>query len=312
MLCFISTICTFIVSVQVVRSIYNFLYNQIIAPAINGIPDLKKMGKWAVITGATDGVGKAYAEALAKKGIDIVLISRSVEKLEKVAAELQQKYNVETKIIESDFSEGDKIYSNIEKELYGLDIGVLVNNVGLSYPYPDYFLELKGKEKIYYDIVQCNIVSVLAMCQIVMPCMAEKKRGVVINISSATALFPSPLLAVYGASKMFVAKLSEDLTEEYRKKGVIVQCILPGYVATKMSKIRKPTLFSPSPTTFVDSALKTIGIESKTVGYWPHNIMPGFLVSLYGMSSKLTSWAVMHQMLQIRTKALKHSKLTSD
>lgn len=109
---------------------------------------------------------------------------------------------METKIIEADFSEGNKIYSDIEKELYGLDIGVLVNNVGVSYPYPDYFLELKGKEKIYYDIVQCNIVSVLAMCQIVMPGMVEKKKGVVINISSATALFPSPMLSVYGASKV--------------------------------------------------------------------------------------------------------------
>lgn len=116
----------------------------------------------------------------------------------------EEKYKVETKIVEADFSEGNKIYSNIEKELYGLDVGVLVNNVGVSYPYPDYFLELKGKEKVYYDIVQCNMVSVLAMCQIVMPGMAEKKKGVVINISSATALFPSPLLTVYGASKVSI------------------------------------------------------------------------------------------------------------
>lgn len=135
--------------------------------------------------------------------------------------------------------------------------------------------------------------------------------------------------------QMFVAKLSEDLTQEYSKKGIIVQCILPGYVATKMSKIRKPSLFSPSPKTFVDSALKTVGIESQTVGYWPHNLMvnstrfqatrtkhninfnffffqPGILVTLYGLSSKLTSWAVMQQMLQIRTRALKHTKKTSD
>ena len=109
---------------------------------------------------------------------------------------------METKIVVADFSEGDKIYPNIEKELYGLEIGVLVNNVGISYPYPDYFLELKGKEQIYNDMIQCNIVSVLAMCQIVMPGMVERKKGVVINISSATALFPSPLLSVYGASKV--------------------------------------------------------------------------------------------------------------
>lgn len=63
-------------------------------------------------------------------------------------------------------------------------------------------MELKGKEKLYHDIVQCNIVSVLAMCQIVLPGMTERKRGVVINISSATAEIPSPLVLVYGASKV--------------------------------------------------------------------------------------------------------------
>ena len=72
---------------------------------------------------------------------------------------------------------------------------------------------------------------------------------------------------------MFVSKLSEDLAQEYSKRGIIVQCILPGYVATKMSKIKKPSLFSPNPKTFTQSALKTIGIESHTVGYWPHNLM---------------------------------------
>lgn len=72
---------------------------------------------------------------------------------------------------------------------------------------------------------------------------------------------------------MFVSKLSEDLAREYKNRGIIVQCILPGYVTTKMSKIRKPSYFSPTPKKFVESALATVGIEDHTVGYWPHNIM---------------------------------------
>lgn len=72
---------------------------------------------------------------------------------------------------------------------------------------------------------------------------------------------------------MFVSKFSEDLAAEYKNRGIIVQCVLPGYVSTKMSKIRKPTFFAPSPDKYVDSALSTVGIESHTLGYWPHNIL---------------------------------------
>lgn len=305
MLEYLSAVCTVFVSLQVIKVVCGFLYNHVLAPAMGAGVDLKKMGKWAVVTGSTDGVGKAYAELLAKKGINIVLISRSKDKLENVSLEIQEKYKVETKIIQADFSEGSEIYANIEKELYGLDIGVLVNNVGLSYPYPDYFLELKGKEKIYNDIVQCNVVSVLSMCQIVMPAMVQKKKGVIINISSATALFPSPMLSVYGATKMFVSKFSEDLAQEYSKSGVIVQCVLPGYVVTKMSKIRKTNFFTPTPMEFVQASLKTVGIEAHTVGYWPHNIMPGILTTLSGISKPLVSWNVMRSMEQLRKRALR-------
>ena len=107
-----------------------------------------------------------------------------------------------TKIIEADFSQGDEVFATIEKELYGMEIGVLVNNVGFSYPYPDYFLSLENKDRIYKTIIQCNINTVINMCQIVMPAMVEQRKGVVINLSSASALFPCPMLSVYGASKV--------------------------------------------------------------------------------------------------------------
>lgn len=76
--------------------------------------------------------------------------------------------------------------------------------------------------------------------------------------------------------QLFVSKFSTDLQSEYKKHGIIVQCVMPGYVATNMSKIKKSSWMVPSPATFVDSALKTIGIQNQTTGYYPHC----FLVSV--------------------------------
>lgn len=83
-----------------------------------------------------------------------------------------------------------------------MEIGVLINNVGLSYPHPEYFLETEKAEQLYSDIVQVNVAAMLIMCQIIMPGMVERKKGVVINVSSTAADIPSPLLSVYGASKV--------------------------------------------------------------------------------------------------------------
>ena len=78
---------------------------------------------------------------------------------------------------------------------------------------------------------------------------------------------------MYFCFKVFVSKFSRDLGTEYKKHGIIVQCLLPGYVATKMSKIKNPTWMAPSPSTYVKCALKTVGIEDETTGYYPHSLL---------------------------------------
>lgn len=115
----------------------------------------------------------------------------------------ESKYHVSTKIIEADFTDDSHdAYHTIEKQLYGLEIGVLINNVGMTYPYPEYFLELPDRGKIYSHIIKCNVCSVTSMTQIVLPQMVERKKGVVVNVSSVAAVLPAPLLTVYGASKV--------------------------------------------------------------------------------------------------------------
>lgn len=293
-----------ILSGIILRRIFAWLFDYFVAPALSFNVDLKKLANWAVVTGATDGLGKAYAEGLAKLGINVVLISRTQQKLENVASEIREKYKVDTKIIVADFTDAT-IFTHIEKELTGIQAGILINNVGFSYPYPERFLELPEKNNVYNNILQCNVNTLLSMCQIVMPGMVEQKKGVVVNISSTAALIPSPMLSVYGASKLFVAKFSTDLQAEYKKYGIIVQCVLPGYVATNMSKIKHSSWMVPSPATFVNSALKTIGIQEQTTGYYPHSLLVTAINSLSAISPKLASYFVISSMEGIRARALK-------
>lgn len=231
-----------------------------------------RLGEWAVVTGSTDGIGKSYAEELAKRGMKIVLISRSQDRLNQVSSDIQEKFKVETRTIAVDFSLDD-IYDKIKTGLSGLEIGVLVNNVGLSYEYPEYFLEIPDLDNTIKKLININVLSVCKMTRLVLPGMVERSKGAILNISSASGMVPVPLLTIYSATKAFVDFFSQCLHEEYKSKGIFVQSVLPFYVATKLAKIRKPTLDKPSAETFVKSAIKTVGLQSRTTGYVIHALL---------------------------------------
>nr|XP_025036710.1 very-long-chain 3-oxoacyl-CoA reductase-like [Pelodiscus sinensis] len=102
-----------------------------------------------VVTGATSGIGKAYAHELAKRGLNVVLISRSMPKLKQVAAEIEEQHGRSTRVVEADFTQGSEIYASIDAALQGLEIGILVNNVGMTYaPRPVNFLDVRDPEKV--------------------------------------------------------------------------------------------------------------------------------------------------------------------
>lgn len=231
-------------------------------------------GEWAVITGSTDGIGKSYAKELAKRGMNVLLISRTKEKLERVAKEIGDEFNIETEIIQADFSDGLPIYENISTHLKNKEIGILVNNVGIMLEYPKAFNEVT--ERDIWGHVNVNMASVCAMTKLVLPEMLARKKGAIINIASIAASDPIPLMGIYAASKAFVEYFSVALENEYCGTGITVQTVTPSYVATNMtsfsSLINTPSLVTPTADTFAASAVRTLGYTSLTSGYWTHGI----------------------------------------
>jgi|ERR1719322_273136 len=275
---------------------------KLISEYVNGsVVNLNKYGKWAVITGATDGIGLSFANNLAKQGQNIVLVSRNPEKLATVAKEIESKYQVETKCITADFSHQD-IYDNIKKSLYGLDISILINNVGVSYEHPEFFLELDDRANVISKMISINVLSAVKMTEIILPEFVEKGKGVILNISSASACVPTPLLTLYSATKKFVICFSKSLNGEYASKGVVIQSLTPFFVCTKLSKLRHSSIFIPNPDTYVKSAMKVIGKSTCSYGYLPHAIQGLVIESL---PEWLYQYFSTKHMCGIRKRALK-------
>lgn len=264
--------------------------------------DIKKFGEWALVTGSTDGIGKAYAIELAKRGFNIILVSRTKEKLDQVAKEIEAKNSkVQVKTIAVDFTKDNSIFDSIRQEIRGLDIGVLVNNVGMSYEYPEFYDKVEDGTKFVTNMLRCNVDSVAYLTHMILPDMLQKRRGLIVNVASISGRRAVPLLSLYSGTKGFVDLFSRSLAAECKKRGVLVQALCPAYVCSKLSGIRKPSLFSPTPENYVQGALDRIYL-TRTTGYWTHEIQD-FFMSL--LPECLSNLATMYVLNGVRARALK-------
>lgn len=235
---------------------------------------VERYGKWAVITGCTDGIGRQYAFQLAARGLNIVLISRTPEKLMAVAAEIEQRHQVKTKWIAADFSLGRPIYEKLRQELAGVPVGILVNNVGTNTDFPDDF-ETATEDKLW-DIINVNVAAATMLTRMLLPEMKQRRQGAIVNISSGSELMPLPYLTVYAASKAYVRNFTLALQNEVEPFGITCQLVSPLYVSTKMNHysttLMEGGLFIPNVESYGKFAVFSLGKTKRTTGYWSHGI----------------------------------------
>ncbi|XP_078434747.1 very-long-chain 3-oxoacyl-CoA reductase 1-like [Wolffia australiana] len=291
-LCFsVGTLSVLRLFLSILRGLYSFL-----RPSKNVVD----FGKWAVVTGPTDGIGKAMAFELARRGLNLVLVGRNPIKLSQLCAEMKaQVPSVELKTVVMDFAEdiGEGI-----RELKGatkdVDVGILLNNAGLMQTAPTFLHEIDGK--FWSDIINVNVVVPTIISTVLLPGMLERRKGAIINIGSGNTTIPAfPLFSVYSSTKRYIRCFSKCLHTEYRQRGIHVQCQIPWIVATKMVPTFKPSMFVPTPSQYANSALRCVGYGSEVMPYWSHVLQT---VLMQFPADFIMNWATFKSLMDVRNQ----------
>lgn len=183
----------------------------------------------ALITGASSGIGAVYADRLAKRGYDLILVARNEERLKNVAARIASATGRSVAVQAADLNDPSAL-SKVEGVLKSnQDLTMLVNNAGFGSAVPLLQSDVDKME----EMIDLNVTALTRLTYAAAPAFAARGKGTIINISSVVAIAPEMLNGVYGASKAYVLALSQSLQHELADKGVRVQAVLPGATATE-------------------------------------------------------------------------------
>ncbi|MFQ6114028.1 MAG: SDR family NAD(P)-dependent oxidoreductase [bacterium] len=189
--------------------------------------------RYALITGASSGIGYELAKVFAKDGKNLVIVARNENRLEEVKTEIESKYATKVKVLPKDLTDPKTpldIFSELDKE--NIDVDVLVNNAGFGVP--GRFSETDLQRQL--GTIQLFTVSLTHLTKLFLKKMLRKKSGRILNVSSGMALAPVPLFSVYSACESYVLHFSEALANELQGTGVSVTCICPGQTRTSFYK----------------------------------------------------------------------------
>jgi short-subunit dehydrogenase len=183
----------------------------------------------SLVTGASSGIGEAFARALARRGDDVVLVARSAQRLDELATELRAKHGHRADVIVADLADPgapDAIVA--ELRVRGIAVDTLVNNAGFGTHGEFASLDTQRER----DEIIVNVYAPAALTRALLPGMLERKRGAIVNVASTAAFQPVPYMATDGATKAFLLSFSEALAEEVRTHGVRVLALCPGQTET--------------------------------------------------------------------------------
>ncbi|KAH8981107.1 3-ketoacyl-CoA reductase [Lactarius hatsudake] len=250
----------------------SFVFSNFVRPGVSLKTFGASKGAWAVVTGASDGIGREFAIQLARAGFNVLLAARNQAKLDAVVADVAKVASaVQTKTFVIDFASADDAkWEALLEELKPIEVGVLVNCVGVSHEFPTDFVDTSEEE--LNTIVDVNVSATLRVTNLIAPAMVSRKKGLILNMGSFAGASPTPMLAVYSGSKAFLRTWSDALSAELTPKGVTVEHVNTYFVTSAMSKIRRPSLFIPTPKAFVRSVLAKLAPGTVTP-YWSHALV---------------------------------------
>ena len=182
----------------------------------------------ALITGASSGIGAIYADRLARRGYDLVLVARSEAKLKALAAKISADTGRSVETVAADLTNASDLVRVEAILATDPDIALLVNNAGVGATAPLLEADIGAME----DLLALNVNAPTRLAYAVAPAFVARGKGAIVNIASAVAVAPELLNGVYGGSKAYVLAFSQSLHHELAEKGVRIQAVLPGATAT--------------------------------------------------------------------------------
>ncbi|WEI17212.1 SDR family oxidoreductase [Acinetobacter proteolyticus] len=182
----------------------------------------------ALVTGASSGIGAVYADRLAKRGYDLILVARDQSRLEQIAQKIQQQYGVQVEVMAVDLSKNEDVISIENRLKSDPQINLLVNNAGISVSGQFLEQDLEQIEKL----ISLNISALVRLSHAILQRLIPQNTGAIINLGSVVGLAPEFGLTVYGASKSFVEFFSQSLSLELKETNVYIQAVLPSATKT--------------------------------------------------------------------------------
>lgn len=233
--------------------------------------------KWAIITGASSGIGKALAFEFARNNFNLFLTARGEAALEEIAEECRSEFNVDTEIFRADLSDSDST-ENLIEAISNRRFDVLVNNAGFGVKGD--FLETNLDEEL--KMLDVQIAALLKLTKVVLPKMLERKAGRILNVASVYSFAPVPKQAVYSASKSFILNFSSALQNELKDSGVSVTVLCPGITQTEFRT--RAGIADKKDAGMTAQAVAEIAFREMMRG--KHIVVPGFQNKVFAVLAK--------------------------